>query len=720
MFTSISINPLLSQSSIRDAGAPPSPPLLSRFSTPDLIRHEMEANDERRSLFQYLGEEEKEQISLLLHQISDRATTLETFPYLLSLLKGDSYNPNLWLDPIFSSEEIDALSLFAYFLGEIDIERLGSLHTISAALREGKSEGLEARVVPLFLSDGDVNQEARDFLLHSEKMGQEGMLESFFERMRHESPIDCYFLLMEERKIDTVMTRIITMHGGVNLLYNTSPLPERRFHFVPPFRALFQLLNLVGGPYCPKPIFHYGFGDPLIMREEHIRGKRTVTLVPSFAPLKEMVADGFSAPGECMTLHDFYHLYVISFIPPSHIKWYAEWSKELTRFQENQPLPVQHLLQIFIDGIIDIEFRAYERRAPHKALPFNLYNHIFIRTVPVVAEQYLQEREKKGLPADDTREGIAWLLRTLVYPLLSRFLQKTTDFPDIAEVITNDPWIINDSTFFSLIEDSGKTFLRPQTFNKLLDASVKEKKRVAYYHKKHEQNALAPLISLACGLAKTKSARKLEIDQRMLFSALDESQKEEMVDRLEVVEKDPALEEKLTTLLLHLKNNDRLANFWGDPIFLDRNIDSYVLLLYLGRYISLYDLSFLHHIASILRLSQSAGWPPEWIETLPLFKEDHSIRYQAWLIAKHIPGLEDPEMRSQWFLQMQFTPSLNHYLLFVKQEPHSLHMSYEASLRVLAVTTKKFVPGPELRYGVNVPLPVSTAPQSPLFSVPVV
>lgn len=624
------------------------------------IREKMESTEEGRTLFTYLSEQEKQSIALHIAQVAQKQGCKELLNRLLRVIHDESYQPDFWLDPIFSYEDVDALVLMLYLAGKIKIEELATLHTMCAALRDCAEHNTEVEVIPLFLENGEVNPEARRVVECATGMEQKERQDHFFKAMRDEAPMNRYLL---HKKVEgdpplTVISRILTIQ--TNLLYNVTHKEEEKFthNIVAPFRAIGEVIKWGGGPHCPKPAFHYGFGDPLIMREEHMRGERTVTVVPSFAPLAEMVADGFPAPGECMPLHDFYHNYVMSFIPPSHLVWFMRWAKELESLKVGQPAAIQQLVQSFIDHVIDSEFVNYRDEGDRAIV---LRNEIEKRvchfhTFSPDAEVIKSTGEKQ--------KDIVSLMTTLLFMHVATFLQKEQDIPeDLSTALRERAWFWNPAMVISASTADG----RFRFWNANYGDSRVEEKRVEHYLKRHQEGGLAnDLTSFYRAAYPTVRAIREKIDATRGYADYDEGIKEQFAEILySIIHDAPPIGEKLASILLHIKEARHSPTFWETLLSLDENLTTYTYLLYLGGHIEYHDLTFLVNIRIRAEEAASAGLPFPLSKRVPLFLENGAINFEAWLLIKNIPELRKGELRSAWFSMMKSASSLNHDLFIL-------------------------------------------------------
>lgn len=377
---------------------------------------------ESESLFESLPEERLKEIAREIALVAGQETTKEKISLLCTLAYSTQYSPEFWDHPLFRAEHIDHYILLAYFMKLLRKEDLATLHTMTFSLAYYQSAGLQVLSFPLFLEDGSISPAAWTMVGHSTHMQDTERRERWFKTMQQEPSLQKHFLYVEETPETTVMQHIAT-ELGLNILFKATS--HVNSHFVPSIQGAYELLKVIGGPYLPNPLYRFLLGIPEKMREEHKTLGRTVTLQTNLLP-SPLSADSFFAPAAELTLHDLlYHFYIASFIPPSHMRFFMEWSEELEKSLKNFSPKERECLHLFIYQIIDAEFSFYESMDPIEAFPATI--HHLSKQMETAIDLFLAGQRVAPQEIPPLQKHLAKWLQGVVFQSLRSFIKNSLE-----------------------------------------------------------------------------------------------------------------------------------------------------------------------------------------------------------------------------------------------------------------------------------------------------
>ncbi len=288
-------------------------------------------------LFAYVRN--KSEATAKLEAVQQKASTSLKLQNLARLFNG---GPMTLKDPLFEDPDFEELVVLACISGKITTTQLGTAFYWKSALNHYKDQ--EIHEVPLFLTGGPVNPVARAYM----KQGiasthgrfpdilNDEQLDHWFEEMRKCPASEQIFLHTRRRSAGAEsLNRAQTLYDRallVNSDYNTSPSTTITVMDIIYSSGQTNLFNQIelekDGTHRVIPsmgmistLFNGGsarmvvrFGMSKSMRENGLQGERDVGIRSSFAKTFN-TADGYAAPYEEFTSHDFYHFYIANCTP---------------------------------------------------------------------------------------------------------------------------------------------------------------------------------------------------------------------------------------------------------------------------------------------------------------------------------------------------------------------------------------------------------------------
>lgn len=395
----------------RRAGGEPMPlevdiPPLLPLQTKEGAKQAMERSE---TLFTFIGDSEKERIADELSKTARLPDTREKIAFLYSLVKDPSNRQDFWNHPFFADPLLEHYVLLAHQLGLITEEELATLFTITFSLHDYRERGLPTISLPLFSEEGTPHPIMWELIGKTMGLNNIEKRQEWFDAMKLAPPLEQHFLYVEGEPSSPEATEprrtimnAIQNKGSVNILFrpelslpnaklltNSKVLTPCQNHFVPTIHGALVALQLLAGEHLPTPKYQFGLGIPSIMRDQHKRGERVVTLQSRLCPSPKE-ADAYEAPAAELTLHDFlYHFYLASFIPPLDMQLFMDLSKHLETVAKKEEEPIKTILNTLVFLLIDAELSPYRTKKPAPPLRDTFFSiwQLLEQLVPIAVEK---------------------------------------------------------------------------------------------------------------------------------------------------------------------------------------------------------------------------------------------------------------------------------------------------------------------------------------------